>query len=173
MQKSKNLPVYRPGSGALLSQCSPLSPPSSAGRCRSAGQWLARHSCLCMPRARQSPESCCPRSLPPGRTSHRISAWACWRGCQSPCSGRRLALPRRLTWLWECSVCRSFFSFSYSSCQLRAPGQPPPSPGFKSRWSHCDKGKTICTANAAWKHSHGRERTAPRAGILWLILVER
>lgn len=98
MQNTKQLPFYHPDSVALPSPCSPWSPPSSAGRCRSAGQWLARHSCPCTPRAHQSRASCCPRSLPPGRTCHRISASA-WRGCQSPCSWRRLALLRRSTCL--------------------------------------------------------------------------
>lgn len=98
MQNTRQLPFYHPDSEALPSQCSPLSPPSSAGRCRSAGQWLARHSGPCTPRAHQSRASCCPRSLPPGRKRHRISASA-WLGCQSPCSWRRLALPRRSTCL--------------------------------------------------------------------------
>lgn len=98
MKNKKKLPFYHPDSVELPSQCSPLSPPSSAARCRSAGQWLARHSYPCTPRVHQSPGSCCPRSLPPGRTCHRISAGA-WRGCQSPCSWRRLVLPRQSTCL--------------------------------------------------------------------------
>lgn len=157
MQNVEKLPFYYPDSVELLSQCSPLSPPSSAGRCRSAGQWLAHHSFLCTPRVHQSPGSCCPRSLQLGRTCHRISAGA-WQGCQSPCSWRRLAHPRRSTCLWgeglwgfrRCSCTDAQSLRCLDSCfssffQLLTPGQPPPLPVFKRRWSHCDKsgGKKI------------------------------
>lgn len=132
------LPVYHPGSVAPPCRCSPWSPPSWAGRCRSAGQWLrGRRSCLCTLTARQSPGSSPPRSPPPGRTRRRISAWA-WRGCQSPRCGKKVALPRRLTCFFclffpACtdpqsrSSCLSFFCWTATAFE----------PVAERRWSHC------------------------------------
>lgn len=128
MQNRRKLPVYHRDSAEPLSLCSPLSLPSSAGRCRSVGQWLARHSCPCTPRVHQSPASCCPRNLPLDRTRHRISAWA-WPGSRSPSSERKLALPRRSTslpggWLWlglaGCS-CTDARSLSLLCCPVFSP----------------------------------------------------
>lgn len=140
MQNERKSPFYHPDSAAPPSLCSLWSPPSSAERCRSAGQWLARHSCPCTPRAHQSPASCCPRNLPPGRTCHRISASA-WRGCQSPCSWRRLGLPRRSTCLnqagelWGSSGCScSDFLCAPHSLRLCC---------FRRRWSNSDKSAGI------------------------------
>lgn len=102
------LPACRPGSGAPPCRCFPGSPPSWAGRCRSAGRWLCRRrrSVLCTLTARQSPASSPRRNPPPGRTRRRISAWACW-GCRNPRCGKKVALPQRLT---------SFFIFIFPAC---------------------------------------------------------
>lgn len=183
MQNTRQLPFYHPDSVALPSPCSPWSPPSSAGRCRSAGQWLARHSCPCTPRAHQSRASCCPRSLPPGRTCHRISASA-WRGCQSPCSWRRLALPRRSTCLagvgrgglWGFSGSSSTDAQSLS-CFFFFPSSSRPDSRrlwrFSSAGGRTESAKKKKSVNAAWKHSHCRESNTPGICGIWTNIRER